>query len=141
MNNIIEFKIIDPSNPPDAEWESEENPSPYVSLDDGLEESISKMVDRDEIVINKPFIRIMFSYPLSNDFIIDLTSSKSHFTREDIARAVAMKYQQIYTEEEESSSITPETYAEKNLKETGHYGGLLNRVNTNGSWGIWGSLP
>ncbi len=136
----ITFETVDPTEEP-GEYMSIQDPGGCVYLtEDGLEESLRMMQNKDDIVIQKGQISVVFSYPLDKEYVLTLFASegKDHFTRGDLARAVGTKYQQIYREEEESTMIVPETYAEMNAR-LGNGGiMLLNRVMTDGKWGIWG---
>lgn len=138
MSNIITFKVIDP-DAQSGEWGSYEDPSCYIGLTEDSND-IDHIMRGDDIVINKPDIRVVFSYPLEKKHIITLvpTNGQKVFTRKELARVIVLKYQEIYAEEDESTEIIPETHANKNLRENGLHAGLLNRVTTNGKWGVWG---
>jgi len=100
-------------------------------------ESVSKDYHKvlehgDDIVIRKKAIKVLFSYPFSNPQVITFDApNDKHFTRLQLLSMIAKQYQDIYKEEEETSKIKEATY-----DETYPDSGLLNRIPTDGKWGI-----
>lgn len=134
----IEFEHIDPMAK-SGEYYSKDEPSPYFHLTaDGMDKSLGWLQKKDEIVIDKPSIRVEFNYPLRDEHIIELfpCDGKKHFTRGTLAQTIALKYQQIYREEDESTQLKVETVYER----TNGAFALVNRAETNGVWGIWGHV-
>lgn len=86
-----------------------------------------QMVDPDEVVIDKD-VKVEFDYPLSQSFEFDLPGP---VTRMQLADFICATYQRIY--EEENAATKPSTVEERQQR-----GGLLNREQTNGPYGIWG---
>src|SRR5439155_1372590 len=87
----------------------------------------------DEIVILDNRIKIAFSYPLNDEFFFDFYSDGG-FKRKQLVELIAQTYKKIYQEEDETIKeqkvIPVETRMEK--------GGLLNRNQSDGTYGIWG---
>lgn len=141
MADTITFQTTWPNAQP-GEYGSSDDPTPYVRLANP-QESLENMSMADEIVIDKPSIEVMFNYPLEHEHILTIfpPDGESNFTRAGLAKAISLKYQEIYQEENESTAIIPESCAERSLREEGGGGILLlNRVTTNGKWGIWGHV-
>jgi len=139
MNNI-KFQIIDPNELP-GEWRSTERPSPYFGLtQDKMEESLSFLQNGEEIVINKPSIRVEFNYPLAKEHILELVpcDGNHYFTRATLAKTIALKYQEIYQEEKNTTTLPIESVADRTSSGGNRGCMLMNRAHTDGVWGIWG---
>lgn len=138
-NAEITFQIRNEMNDDDMSGE-DDSLSPYVSLTrHGIEESLANMLNGDEIVIDKPTIRVVFSYPLQNSGVMTIeapsrTEGRANFSRADLARAIALKYQQIYDEE---ANASVESMAERAARQ-GQRCMLINRAQTNGPYRIGG---
>lgn len=136
--NKITFMIIDPEAK-DGEWGSSLDPSPYVGLsEDKLTNAVGWMQDKFDVVIDKPKICVLFDYPLAKAhkiYLVPLFGAKN-FTRVGLAKAIAVKYQEIYAEEAKTSE---ESIGER-LTRQGQTNDwqMANRAKTNGKWGIWG---
>ncbi len=87
----------------------------------------SKLIDPDELIINRRKIKIKFSYPLSNPTHITF-QSKNGFTRKDLFRVIYEGYKRIYDEEERVD------------KDPGMISGMPNRATSQGPFGIWGHV-
>lgn len=123
---VIEFFHVDPTAEA-GEYMSSEEPGKYFSLADP-ESSLAILQNPSDVVINKPSIRVVFSYPFDREYIFELYATNGEFfTRADLAIAITYQYQKMYNEEEKTTTISPE-----------HIPGMLNRVITNGTYGIWG---
>jgi hypothetical protein len=108
--NSIGFQVVYP-DAPEGEYGSIDEPSPYIHLGKRFQESMTGLQNPDEVVLNTGEITVKFSYPLRTSHNIQLKSSHTdHFTRADLATAIAGKYKEIYREERRSV----------------------------GKWGIWG---
>jgi hypothetical protein len=83
-------------------------------------------LDPDEKVIDLTTIRIKYTYPLSNS-VTYRVSSRNGFTRKQLAKIIARRYQMIYDEEEATSDVAVENIPN-----------MLNRCQTTGRFGIWG---
>lgn len=123
-----------------GEYGSPEDPSPYFGLSrEKLSRSLNGLQNPDEKVIDKSYIRVLFDYPLETEHILTLVppDGKEYFTRASLGKAIALKYQEIYDEEEKTTELPVETLAQRMAKE-GKECYLINRAETNGNWGIWG---
>lgn len=113
----IKFNV----NDPEIEGKS------WINLDETKD--LSNLVNPDENVINSPSINIDYNYPLKSDFIFEEKAPNSQFfTRKDIAQVVMNRYENIYKEEEETSTQKP--HAHSNLP--------YNRAESDGKYGIYG---
>lgn len=134
---VATFAVVD-EDAPAGEYRSAEDPSPYVSISDP-EEDISLMRGADDRVVDAPTIRVLYSYPFdtagptpeekeAEGWIFEEKAPNGRFfTRADLARAVAARYNAIYDEEAKTTAVEP-----------GYIPGMLNRNRTNGRYGIWG---
>lgn len=87
----------------------------------------------DEIVIKNADIKIEFDYPLSNPAFFSFHSDNG-FTRRQLVNLIVDTYKKIYEEEDSSTvEVAPTTIEERMAK-----GGLINRNQTDGKYGIWG---
>jgi len=133
----IDFKVIYPEAK-SGEYGSAEDPSPYFGLSaERMTRSVGGLQDKFDVVIDKPRIRVVFSYPLEKEHIIELTPlfGAKNFTRVGLGKAVSVQYQRIYEEEEKTSSLREETYSNRYENCA-----LMNRAPTDGKWGIWGHV-
>jgi hypothetical protein len=130
--SVVSFEVDDPYLEPG------EGPSPYISLEDP-EDSIAHLRGAADIVIPRPAIRARYRYPLDTRGPSPLEQREggwifeerapdgAHFTRADLARAVAERYAAIYADEA-ATAAAPATRVP----------GMLNRAQTSGRYGIWG---
>jgi hypothetical protein len=100
---------------------------PFAQLDH-TEKDISKLVDKDKVVIRDTSIRIIIDYPLTNPYSFRL-SSPTGFTKAILLKAISKHYYLLYEEEERTASI--KTLPMKKRK-------MYNRNETNGKYGVWG---
>jgi hypothetical protein len=135
MMKKISFELIDPAAKP-GEYMSAEEPSPYFGLSkEQMERSLKYLQDGDEVVIPKNEIRVEINYPFANSHIFTLTPQIGEvFTRSGLGIAIALKYQEMYDEEEKSTNLPIESVAER----SGGKCHLMNRARTDGKYGIWG---
>ena len=85
------------------------------------------MEGADDVVINQD-VKVEFDYPLADSVMFDLVGP---VTRMQLTDFICQTYHRIY--EEENSATNPST-----IEERQQHGGLLNREQTNGPYGIWG---
>lgn len=106
-----------------------------------LDDEITQVKNRDEIILQKNMVNVIIDYPLNDQYTFEITPSngKTYFTREDLIRKIAELYQTIYKEENESSTLPEESMRERAKKE-GEICSLLNRAHTNGKYGIYGHV-
>lgn len=133
----IEFSVDDAEYATEMDEESRD----YISMTaDALENDLKRLLDADDVVVNAPSVDVVFSYPFASEHIITLRSKRNNFTRRALARAIAGQYQQMYREEDDSSSEIAESHAARceRLGLSGPGCQLLNRVATSGKWRIWG---
>ena len=98
------------------------------------------LLDKDTIVISKNNIKISVSYPLKKEFTfnIELPDGDS-FTWENLIDSICKLYQHIYKVEAKTSNIKEETIGDRNRRlNNGSNYYLMNRVTTNGRYGIYG---
>lgn len=103
----------------------------YVSLSES-DSQYENIKDGDKIVIDAKKIYIIYSYPLSNNFICEYQNDMG-FTKFELIKLIMETYKQIYMEEEQTTQI-PVVSIEERIKR----GGLINRNGTNGKYSIWG---
>ena len=135
--DVVSFEIVDPEAAA-GDYRSAGNPSPYVSLADPAED-IEMMRGADEVVVDRPSIRVLYSYPfgvpgpspleqaLDGWVFEEKAPGGKSFTRADVAKAISDRYNAIYAEERETSGV-----AERYIP------GMLNRAPTFGKYHIWG---
>jgi hypothetical protein len=83
-------------------------------------------VDDKKIVLDKP-ITVLVEYPVSGSWEFPLAPPKGGWTQASLARSIADLYHHIYEEEARTSKVA-----------AGHVPGLMNRDETNGTFGVWG---
>ena len=108
-------------------WHENEDYDNPVTLAD------SKRADLNDVVIPEGVIVIKFTYPLSGEFLFTFKSKKG-FTRRKLVELICFTYQKIYDEENGTSKVKEQSYAEA----SGGTSSLMNRVETDGKYGIWG---
>jgi len=110
--------------------------SPYVHLtEEGFKECAQYMKDPDQVVVSATRVALIIDYPLEKEVSIHLDGDcKTGFTRLGLARMIAQAYQDIYNQEAETTTLPIESVAER----SGGQCRLLNRAETNGTYGIWG---
>jgi hypothetical protein len=111
---------------------------PYVRLNsEYVKSDLRNLEDKNDILVHCKRIKLKIGYPLIHEYseLIDLEKDqeevnrrKKGFTRLDIAQLITTRYAKIYKEEEEKSSILPNSLAV----------GRINHLQTNGPHGIWG---
>jgi hypothetical protein len=130
--SVVGFEVDDPY------WSVEDGPSPYISLEDP-EDSIAHLRGAADVVIPRPAIRVRYRYPFDTRGPSPLEQREggwifeerapdgAHFTRADLARAVAERYAAIYADEAATTAVP-----------AARVPGMLNRAQTSGRYGIWG---
>lgn len=101
---------------------------PWASIAN-FKEDITNLIDKDEIVLIQPSIKIIIDYPLTNQYEFSLTSENG-FTRKQLLTEISKHYYKLYEEEEKSATIKT-IPVEKRTQ-------MYNRNETNGKYGIWG---
>ena len=85
-----------------------------------------------KIVIPQQSTSIEFNYPFSGTFTFEFKADTSEgFTLEHLIDSICRKYKEMY--DEENSTVQVSTIDERLAR-----GGLINREETNGKFGIWG---
>ena len=116
----IEFEVDDPG--------LDVTPSPYIGLTPAsLSRALKYMRDNDDLVIEAPSIEATIDYPLRAPITRQL-NCEGGFTREQLCSRIAEVYQDIFREEQQTSSIPEGTVG--NI--------IMNRAKTDGTYGIWG---
>lgn len=111
----------------------------YISI---YRQNIRYLENPDDIVIDRSPVNIAYSYPFTNSdpisenerffqgFIFEETSPNGqYFTRRDLVVTICRRYKQMYDEEDSTSTVRPRLIP-----------GFLNRIRTNGIYGIWGHV-
>jgi len=101
---------------------------PYIQIEKPKEE-ISKLIGRNEIVINDTEVDLIIDYPLDIPFIGILKSEKG-FTRGMLIQEISNRYREIYNEEENTATIKTIPIDKRTE--------MYNRNQTDGKYGIWG---
>lgn len=107
------------------------------------------LVDPDALVIPEDTISVLIDYPLENSTKVVLRC-QGGFTRQDLVQRLQSAYTTIYEEEARTSTIVPESMRSANERwlaehpeatpeeRRQHSSKLLNRVATDGTFGIYG---
>jgi len=92
------------------------------------------LIDAEDRVINENTIKICFSYPFNDKYIIEFKSSEHEggFKRKDLVEIIINQYYKMYKEEEMTTKIQVSSMGERIEM------GMLNRNATNGKYGIYG---
>lgn len=101
---------------------------PWASLETPVTD-IPNLIDKDEVIISQPLIKIIIDYPLKNQYEFTLTSDKG-FTRTQLLSEISKHYYKIFEEEEASATIKTIPPDKRTT--------MANRNETNGKYGIWG---
>lgn len=99
--------------------------SSWIEEYDEYKDQIKALVP-EEIILSAGTYTLKITYPLSKAFI-EKVEFGNPLTREQIVRWIVDAYHYIYNREDKTTSIMPE-----------HISGMLNRVETDGDFGIWG---
>ena len=83
--------------------------------------------ESEVILEGKKKYKLIIDYPLHNEFHMEFTTTESGLTRLQLAELVVKSYKFIYESEKKTSTIKEDLIP-----------GMLNRVTTNGDYGIWG---
>jgi hypothetical protein len=138
----ITFKLVDPEAEPGS-YMSTEEPGIYVGLTpDKLQRSLEFLQDADEKVIDEASVKVVIDYPLAEAHVFDLQAPNGeYFTRASLASAIAAQYQEIYAAESQTTTVREESIGEYNTRlDLDGPRGLMNRVRTDGTYGIWGHV-
>ena len=87
----------------------------------------------NEVVIESPEIVIEYTYPLSGKWYFEFRR-EGGWTRKSLIDQICEQYHAIYDEENGTSSVKEQSCAEAGQ------GTLINRVQTDGKYGIWGHV-
>jgi len=138
----FEFEFVDPEEYPDEFVDPEEDPDgdPRSSCWFHMSnpEELEFLRCPNEVLIDAPAIKIAYQYPFSDsfEFVERAPDPATGFTRRDLLAAIATRYQQMYDEEDATSTIE--------AGPIGHSGGgssfCRNRTGTNGKYGICGHV-
>lgn len=124
--------------------EADNEMSPYIELGGSFQKSHDSCMDKDEIVLtneqivmredepiepNEPkYVTLILDYPLDDDYEFKIyPDDKRGFTRGHLIREIKRTYDRVYAEEEETTTVP-----------VGNIPGMLNRVSTDGNYGVWG---
>lgn len=102
---------------------------PWISIKKPVDE-INRLIDADKVVITYNEITLIIDYPLNNPAEFVIKSPSNGFTKKQLALVISEKYHEIY-KAEESSAKTKTIPVEKRE-------GVINRNETDGTYGIWG---
>ncbi|MFW9822714.1 MAG: hypothetical protein ACFFE4_07260 [Candidatus Thorarchaeota archaeon] len=84
----------------------------------------NQIIDPDEVLIHDEKIEIRFTYPLSEEVLLEYEQNGG-FSRKLLFRIIYEEYRKIYDEEEQ-------------VGDPGIYENLYNRRESEGPYGIWG---
>lgn len=101
---------------------------PWADIKDP-EAYMPKLENKDEVIVNYPQINVIIDYPVSNEYVFILKSTKG-FTRSQLLHEICKQYQLMYKEEEDSATIKTIPPDKRTT--------IYNRNETNGKYGIWG---
>ncbi|WP_298121961.1 hypothetical protein [Flavobacterium sp.] len=102
---------------------------PWISIEKTKDE-INRLIDADKVVITYSEIILIIDYPLNKPVEFIIKSSGKGFTKKQLVLEISKKYHEIY-KVEESSAKTKTIPIEKRE-------GIINRNETDGTYGIWG---
>ena len=107
--------------------------SPYVRLTpDNFEADIDALLDDDFQCFYASDITLLVDYPLGKPANVALTADNgTSFYRNELLRKIAKAYQDIYEEEERTTTLPVETMADRFPG-----GQLINRAETDDTYGI-----
>lgn len=109
----------------ECEWSSD-GKSPYIQIAHP-DDDINSLIDADAIVTPQA-INVLFSYPLERPVVVKFDNGP--YTRRRLAEIICKKYEEIYEEEDQTSTV-----------EAGRLSQIsLNRNQTTGKYGIWGHV-
>ena len=108
--------------------------SPYVRLSpDRIEEDIEAQLDDDFAMLDASEISLVIDYPLRTPSHVELTADDGvTFKRDELLRKIGKAYEDIYAEEERTTTLPVQTMAERH---PGCF--LINRAETDGTYGIY----
>ena len=89
-----------------------------------------KEIDPKEVILPKGKYELKIDYPLSNPYETMILCKDPGITRRMMINLIVGCYREIYKTEDSSATIDPNQ----------ENGMLLNRVKTNGQYGIWGHV-
>lgn len=126
-----ENKNYDKTNKRCDLYGKETETAPSIS-DWSNDKSFFNLNNSADIVIPNKKVKIVFDYPFSQEFIFEFTSdTEEGFTREYLIDCICLQYKKMYDEENASVEVS-------SIEERMKKGGLLNREQTDGKYGIWG---
>ncbi|AOW02525.1 hypothetical protein LXG23DRAFT_49482 [Yarrowia lipolytica] len=132
----INFNVL-----PENDSDDNDEMSPYIELGGSFQRTHDMCMDKEEIVLtneeiimdeseqNKPkYVTLILDYPLDDDYEFKIyPDDKRGFTRGHLIREIKRHYDRVYAEEEETSTVP-----------VGNIPGMMNRVTTDGNYGVWG---
>ena len=87
-----------------------------------------------EVVLKQGKYCLKIDYPLDNPYKFKFNVNKKGITRGDFIELVCKHYHKVYDEENGTSNIKEQLGIDAGC------GPLLNRITTNGKYGIWGHV-
>ncbi|KAG5360690.1 hypothetical protein CJU89_3770 [Yarrowia sp. B02] len=115
--------------------DDEEEDSPYIELGGSFQICHDKCLFKEEVVLTneqisseEEYVTLILDYPLDDDYEFKIyPDHENGFTRGHLIREIKRTYDQVYAEEEDTSSVP-----------VGIIPGMVNRVTTDGNYGVWG---
>jgi hypothetical protein len=95
-------------------------------MDEDNEEYAETSMNPEEDILPAGKYTLKITYPLSNPYIQTI-DSEVPIKRKSLVKLIAVAYRYIYIVEKQSSEVAPALIP-----------GMLNRIQTNGTFGIWG---
>lgn len=102
---------------------------PWISIDNPKAE-LKKLVDADKIILPFTTVKIIVDYPLNFPATFEVSAIQQGFSRKELIVEISRLYHEIY-KLEESTAATKTIPIDKR-------GGLRNRNQTDGKFGVWG---
>lgn len=103
---------------------------PWISIQNAASQ-VDNLIGKNDIVLTSQTALIIIDYPLNKPCEIKIKSDNpTGFTKAELILKISNEYKRIYKEEEESASTKTTPMEER--------GGIINRNETNGKYGIWG---
>jgi len=105
----------------------EDGIQPWVSIEKPMVD-LPQLINKDQTVIVNRSVTVIFDYPFSKQYNVEIKSSKG-FTRKMLIMEISKIYHHIYNQEEKTATVKTLPMEKRTM---------YNRNETNGKFGIWG---
>ncbi len=99
----------------------------YYYEDDEYKKEVAKCNPKEVVLPPNEEYTLKITYPVSNPYKTTLKTGKRGLTRLQLVDKICKHYRKMYNEEDSTSGGDP-----------GHIPGMLNRMPSEGKYGIWG---